>query len=51
MTSEKKRDKKRKKKHKKGKIRDESAAVETDDLLSDKRVSSGESSGDKVIFN
>ena len=44
MQSEKKRDKKRKKKHKKTKNRDESGAVETDDLLSDNRVSSGEDS-------
>ena len=51
MNNEKKRDKKKKKKHKKSKNREESAAVETDELLSDARVSSGESSGEKLIFN
>ena len=51
LNSEKKRDKKKKKKHKKSKNKGESAAVETDELLSDARVSSGESSGEKLIFN
>lgn len=48
--NDKKRDKKKKKKHKRSKNR-ESGAAETEDLLSNDRVSSGESSGDKLIFN
>lgn len=51
LNSEKKRDKKKKKKHKKNKNKGESAAVETDELLSDARASSGDTSGEKLIFN